>query len=70
MTRTRGEVFLIFAAIYLVKGDVDESTCSRQGFGGRKYAGQTFGIQEHLNQDDMISILRGHESGICMHGSF
>ncbi len=56
-----------FAAIFS-EGGVDESTCSRQGCGRNMLAKHS--DSRAFNRDDMISILRDHESGICMHGSF
>jgi len=62
----KGEIF-DFAAIFS-EGGVDESTCSRQGCGRSMLAKHS--DSGAFNRDDMISILRDHESGICMHGSF
>mmetsp|Transcript_17634 Transcript_17634/g.31833 ORF Transcript_17634/g.31833 Transcript_17634/m.31833 type:complete len:326 (-) Transcript_17634:2609-3586(-) len=55
-----------FAMIFSQDGEVDESTSSRQGCGRCMLA-------KHFNsgafsRDDMMAILRDHESGICMHG--
>ena len=56
-----------FAAIFS-DGGVDESSSSRQGC-GRKCLSK-FANTNAFNRNDMIAILRDHESGICMHGGF
>ena len=50
------------------EGGVDDNTFSRQ-----ECKQQMLGKHSDSNafsRDNMISILRDHESGICMHGSF
>ena len=64
-----GEGPFDFAAIFSEGGvdDLPSSSC-RQICGERmllKHEGS-----ENFNREDMIAILRDHESGICMHGSF
>ena len=56
-----------FAAIFS-EGGVDESTSSRQGCGQSMLA--KYSNSGEFSRDDMVSILRDHESGICMHGTF
>jgi len=56
-----------FAALFSEGGvDDDESSCSRQACGQRMLAKHA--SMGNFRKDDMIAILRDHESGICMHG--
>ena len=56
-----------FADIFS-EGGVDDSVHSRQGCGQRMLA--KYSNSNCFGRDDMMSILRDHDSGICMHGSF
>jgi len=64
-----------FAAIFSEGGaaglvdddDDDDDEDSRQGCGRAML--ETHSNSEKFSRDDMISILRDHKSGICMHGS-
>lgn len=55
-------------AMVFSEGGVDESRYSREGYG--KSMLTKYSNSNKFSRDDMISILRDHESGICMHGSF
>ncbi len=56
-----------FAAVFS-EGGVDESPNSRQHCGKVMLAKHD--STKSFGKDDMIAILRDHESGICMHGAF
>jgi len=56
-----------FAATFS-EGGVDETMSSRQGCGARLLSGYT--STKNFSRENMVSILRDHESGICMHGEF
>lgn len=56
-----------FAAIFS-EGGIEESLSSRQSCGRSLLA--AYSTSGKFSRENMISILRDHDSGICMHGTF